>query len=135
MLMMADSKGKAWTTAATTVAINQQTNAQTNAEEIAILTIAVTGGKAAYAEEIFTINLDRTKLTSKGKPAKLTVAQAIEKELSYGQDFNGDGSIGSNLSQFRLQQQMASDFAGSTDSQSSAVSLVGITQAPWFDVL
>jgi hypothetical protein len=117
------------------VAINQQTNAQTNAEEIAILTIAVTGGKAAYAEEIFTINLDRTKLTSKGKPAKLTVAQAIEKELSYGQDFNGDGSIGSNLSQFRLQQQMASDFAGSTDSQSSAVSLVGITQAPWFDVL
>jgi hypothetical protein len=127
MLMAKDSKGTAWTTAATTVAINYQTNAKTNAKEIAVFTITGTGAKTAYAEEIFAISTDRTKLTSTtaGKAAALTSAQAIAKELSYGQDFNGDGVFGAQAIGIKTLKMDLTYLTESNESHSNVATLIG----------
>ncbi|MCE2832034.1 MAG: hypothetical protein LW709_08215 [Oxalobacteraceae bacterium] len=127
MLMAKDSKGTAWTTAATTVAINYQTNAKTNAKEIAVFTITGTGAKTAYAEEIFAISTDRTKLTSTtaGKAAALTSAQAIAKELNYGQDFNGDGVFGAQAIGIKTLKMDLTYITESNESHSNVATLIG----------
>lgn len=113
MLMLKDSKGNAWTTSATSIAIKTQNNTKTNAEEFAMFTVTGTGAKVSFAEEIFAISSDGSKLTSTtgGKATTLSLAQAVTKEISYGQDLNGDGSLGP---QIKLTLAGISDF-GSSD--------------------
>ena len=111
---------------------------QTNAKEIAVFTITVSGAKISYAEEIFAISTDRTKLTSTtaGKAAALTSAQAIAKELSYGQDFNGDGVFGAQAIGIKTLKMDLSYLTESNESHSNVATLIGsgMTNDPWASI-
>jgi hypothetical protein len=92
--LMADSRGRLWSTKSVPLALNLQTNLKTGRDELVVVSMSGSTEKQAYSEEVFTVSNDGAKAILSGKPVKLTALQVLTKELTFGQDLNGDDIVG-----------------------------------------